>query len=562
MGSSGKCNHAAEHIKGEKAHVAHPRRGYAFIAVEPLSLGGVEVAIKGTGVAAGISHAPPPFRRTEEASSADGVIFSFAHGSNKLIFGPFMKTLFRTLIAWLALAMFASAADRPNIVFYFIDDLGWTDVSFMGSKYYETPHVDRLAREGMKFMDAYACAPNCAPSRACLMSGLYGPRHGVFTVGNSDRGQAKFRKLIPTKNTTELADKFVTVAESLQSAGYVTATMGKWHLGSDPTKQGFDVNIAGKHWGSPSGGGYHSPYNYPNLVNKEKGEYLTDRLGQEACKFIEANKDKPFFLYLTHYAVHTPIQSKPELKAKYQKKPTVGGHTNAAYAGMIESMDDSIGAVQATLERLKLDDNTIVIFFSDNGGHGGVTSNAPLRGSKGMLYEGGIREPLVVKWPGVTKAGSTCKEPVIGVDFYPTFLELAGIDRPKNLKLDGLSFVPCLKDDSASLGRKALYWHFPCYLQGYTPRHGPFRTTPAAAIRMGDWKLIEFFEDGALELYNLKKDLGEEDNLAQKMPEKAKELHVAMLKWRKATKAPVPTEKEPKYDSNAKFSPPNRGKGK
>ena len=192
----------------------------------------------------------------------------------------------------------------------------------------------------------------------------------------------------------------------------------------------------------------------------------------------------------------------------------MGGHKNAAYAGMIESMDDSIGAVQATLKRLKLDDNTIVIFFSDNGGHGGVTSNAPLRGSKGMLYEGGIREPLVVKWPGVTKAGSTCREPVIGVDLYPTFMEAAGIKRSKKIKLDGLSFVPCLKNASASLGRDALYWHFPAYLQGYTARHGAFRTTPAAAVRMGDWKLIEFFENGELELYNLKEDLGEKNNLA------------------------------------------------
>ena len=454
------------------------------------------------------------------------------------------------------LAFFAQA--KPNIVFYFIDDLGWTDVSFMGSKYYETPHVDQLSKEGMKFMSAYANAPNCAPSRACLMSGQYGPRHGIYTVGNSDRGKAQFRKLIPTKNTTVLADRFVTIAESLQSAGYVTATMGKWHLGTDPTTQGFDVNIAGKHWGSPSGGGYHSPYNYPNLVNREKGEYLTDRLGEEACKFIEANKDKPFFLYLTHYAVHTPIQSKPGLKAKYQKKNPVGGHKNAAYAGMIESMDDSIGAVQATLKRLKLEENTVVIFFSDNGGHGGVTSNAPLRGSKGMLYEGGIREPLVVKWPGVTNPSAVCNEPVIGVDLYPTFLEMAGAKRPKDYLLDGLSIAPLLRDATASLDREALYWHFPCYLQGYTPRHGPFRTTPAAAIRMGDWKLIEFFEDGKLELYNLKEDLSEENDLAKTMPAKTKELHAAMLKWRRSVKAPVPTEKNPLYDPKAVFKPRGR----
>ena len=469
-----------------------------------------------------------------------------------------MKMFSRTLIAWLALATITSAAKPPNIVLYFIDDLGWTDVSFMGSKYYETPHVDRLAREGMKFMSAYSNAPNCAPSRACLMSGQYGPRHGVFTVANSDRGKAAFRKLIPIKNKTVLADKFVTIAESLKAAGYVTATMGKWHLGEDPTTQGFDVNIAGKQWGGPSGGGYHSPYNYPNLVNRKKGEYLTDRLGTEACKFIEANKEKPFFLYLTHYAVHTPIQGKVDLTAKYKKKKPVGGHNNPAYAAMVESMDDSIGAVQATLKRLKLDDNTIVVFFADNGGHGGVTSNAPLRGSKGMLYEGGIREPLAIKWPGVTKPGSTCHEPVIAVDFYPTLLEIAGAKRPKNYQLDGVSLAPLLRDASASLGRDALHWHFPCYLQGYTPRHGPFRTTPAAAIRMGDWKLIEFFEDGKLELYNVKNDLSEKTDLAKKMPVKTKELHTAMLKWRKATNAPVPTEKNPLYDPKAVLKPRGR----
>ena len=456
------------------------------------------------------------------------------------------------------LAGTGAQAAKPNIVFYFIDDLGWTDVSFMGSKYYETPHVDRLAKEGMVFMDAYACAPNCAPSRACLMSGLYGPRHGVFTVSNSDRGQSKFRKLVPIKNTTVLSDRFETIAEVLQKAGYVTATMGKWHLGKDPTTQGFDVNIAGREWGSPSGGGYHSPYKYPNLVNPEKGEYLTDRLGAEASKFIEANKDNPFFLYLTHYTVHTPIQAKEALTAKYEKKATVGGHTNAKYAAMIESMDDSIGAVQATLKRLKLDENTIVIFFSDNGGHGGVTSNAPLRGSKGMLYEGGIREPLVIKWPGVTQAGSTCREPVIGVDFYPTLMEAANVKRRKAAQLDGLSLMPLLKDASASLDRSALFWHFPAYLQGYTPRHGAFRTTPAGAVRMGDWKLIEYFEDGALELYDLKNDLGEKTNLAELEEGKVKELHAAMLKWRKETKAPVPTEKNPGYDPKAVFQAPKR----
>lgn len=467
----------------------------------------------------------------------------------------YFPALLLGLIASCCLGTVAPAAERPNVVFFLIDDLGWTDVSFMGSKYYETPHVDRLASQGMVFRSAYANAPNCAPSRACLMSGQYTPRHGIYTVGDSKRGNAQFRKLEPTKNTTTLADRFVTIGEALQASGYTTATMGKWHLGKDPTSQGFDVNIAGREWGSPSGGGYHSPYRYPNLVTEKPGEYLTDRLGQEACQFIETNKDKPFFLYLTHYAVHTPIQAKKSLAAKYKAKAPVGGHKNASYAAMIESMDDSIGAVLGKLDSLKLTEKTIVIFFSDNGGHGGVTSNAPLRGSKGMLYEGGIREPLVIKWPGVTSSGSTSDEPVIGVDLYPTLLEATGAAKPKDYLLDGKSLVPLLKESTASLNRPALFWHFPCYLQGYTPRHGPFRTTPASAIRMGDWKLIEFFEDNTLELYHLKKDLGEQNNLATKMPEKTRELHQALRTWRKEVKAPVPTEKNPRYDPNARFRP-------
>lgn len=463
-----------------------------------------------------------------------------------------------------------AAAKRPNIVFFFIDDMGWTDAGFMGSQYYETPNIDRLAKESMVFTDAYANAPNCAPSRACLMSGQYGPRHGIYTVGNPDRGAAEQRKLVPTPNETVLGDEFVTVAEALKAGGYVSASMGKWHLGADPTTQGFDVNIAGKEWGSPSGGGYHSPYKYPHLVNAEKGEYLTDRLTDEAVKFIDANKAKPFFLYLTHYAVHTPIQGKAGLTEKYKAKPGNNGHDNAAYAAMVESVDDSVGKVLAKLDALGIADETVVLFFSDNGGYQGATHNRPLRGGKGMLYEGGIREPMIVKWPGVTKAGSKCAEPVIGIDYYPTLLEVAGVKRPENYTLDGLSFVPCLKDASASLKRAAIHWHFPAYLQGNPKGDGlgcrepdrPFRTTPGAAIRMGDWKLIEFFEDGGLELYNLKEDLGEQNNLATANPGKTKELHRAMLAWRREVNAPVPTELNPQYDPAAKLNAGGKGKGR
>lgn len=457
----------------------------------------------------------------------------------------------------------AQSAEKPNVVFFFIDDMGWTDLGFMGSDYYESPHIDKLASEGMVFTSAYANAPNCAPSRACLMSGQYTPRHGIYTVGDPKRGNHKFRKLEPTENETVLADSFVTMAEALQSNGYRTASMGKWHLGADPTTQGFDVNIAGKEWGSPSGGGYHSPYKYPNLVNNKPGEYLTDRLGQEACKFIRESTDEPFFLYLTHYAVHTPIQAKEDLTEKYKNKPAGKHHYNAKYAAMVESVDDSVGAVLETLEELKLTENTVVLFFSDNGGYGGATSNHPLRGAKGMLYEGGIREPMIVKWPGVTKAGSKCDEPVIGIDFYPTLLEITGTSKPAGATLDGLSFASLLKNPETKLDREAIFWHFPCYLQGSgDPHGGPFRTTPAGAIRKGDWKLIEWFETGRLELYNLKDDVSESRNLAESHTAKRDELLADMKSWRQTVNAPIPTTPNPQYDPNAGQNKKSRGKKK
>lgn len=459
-----------------------------------------------------------------------------------------IRIIFITLvILFFAEAGFAKQT-KPNVVLIFVDDYGWRDVGFNGSKYYETPNADRIAREGINFRSAYSNGPNCAPSRASLMSGLYSPRHGIYTVANSDRGKAVYRKIIPVKNTTVLRDEFITLAEALRAGGYKTATMGKWHLGKNPTTQGFDINIAGREWGSPSGGGYHSPYKYPNLVNTKKGEYLTDRLGSEASKFIEANKNNPFFLYLTHYAVHTPIQAKSNLTAKYEKKQRLDQQTNAKYAAMIESMDGSVGAVLETLDQLDLTSNTIVIFYSDNGGHGGVTSNAPLRGSKGMLYEGGIRVPMAIRWPSVIRPGAVCEEPVIGIDLYPTILEATQTNRPAKTRLDGTSLMPLLNNAKSKIFRQAIYWHFPAYLQGYTSQHGPFRTTPCGAVRMGDWKLIEYFEDGSLELYNLKSDLGEERNLAEIETKRLTQLHTMLKAWRLSTNAPVPKEKNPKFD--------------
>ncbi|MHC4875729.1 MAG: sulfatase [Planctomycetota bacterium] len=446
----------------------------------------------------------------------------------------------------------AERPEKPNIVFFFIDDLGWADLGFMGSDFYETPNIDRLAGQSLVFTDAYACAPNCAPSRACLMSGQYTPRHGIFTVGDPRRGNHKQRKLEPIENETVLADSFVTIAEALGENGYTSASMGKWHLGADPTTQGFDVNIAGREWGSPSGGGYHSPFRYPNLKNDQPGEYLTDALTSKACEFVAENHERPFFLYLTHYAVHTPIQAKDDLTEKYRQKQPGEQHKNAKYAAMIESVDDSVGAVLQKLDELKLTDNTLVIFYSDNGGFGGATSNHPLRGAKGMLYEGGIREPLIVRLPGVTLPGAKCGEPVIGVDFYPTLLELTGTAKPADCVLDGVSFASLLSNPQGRVDREAIFWHFPCYLQGSgDPHGGPFRTTPAGAIRKGDWKLIEWFETGRLELYNLAEDIGEKHNRSESDPQKLQELHSAMKSWRTLINAPVPTQPNPKYDPTA-----------
>ncbi|MDG2391361.1 MAG: sulfatase [Planctomycetaceae bacterium] len=452
-----------------------------------------------------------------------------------------------------------AAEEKPNIVFFFIDDLGWADVNYTydflklkEETYYETPAIDKLASESLIFTDAYANAPNCAPSRACLMSGQYSPRHGIYTVGNPKRGNHKQRKLEPTPNETVLGDQFITIAESLKTNGYTSASMGKWHLGADPKTQGFDVNIAGKEWGSPSGGGYHSPFKYPNLIIKEKGVYLTDAITTSAVDFIESNQNKPFFLYLTHYAVHTPIQGKESLTKHFKTKQSTPHQKNAQYAAMLKSVDESVDAVLQTLTRLNLDENTIIVFFSDNGGHEGATSNYPLRGAKGMLYEGGIREPLLIKWPGVTKAGDLCDEPVIGIDLYPTFLAMTNTTPPTGYTLDGVSLVPLLKDSQASLDRKAIFWHFPAYLQGKgDPHGGPFRTTPAGAIRMGDWKLIEWFETGRLELYNLKADLSETNNLAESQPEHLRRLHTQMKLWRKEVNAPIPTTPNPQYNPQA-----------
>ncbi len=453
-----------------------------------------------------------------------------------------------------ALADRHSSKKPPNIVFFFIDDLGAMDVGFMGNKFYETPNIDKLASEGMIFTDAYANGSVCAPTRACLHSGQYTPRHGVYTVWKSERKPVNKRKVIPIPNTTQLSSDNVTFMEVLKQAGYTGASMGKWHLGNDPETgpigQGFDLNIGGTSAGAPNT--YFSPYRNKHIIDGADGEYLTDRLGNEAVKFIHKNKDNPFLLYLTFFSVHTPLMAKKDDIDKYQRgKKKTHGKFNSVYAAMVASVDENIGRVLDTLDELKLADNTFVVFTSDNGGHGCITPNAPLRGGKGMFYEGGIREPMCVRWPGKVKPGTKCSVPVISIDLYPTFLEVAGVKKPDDKILDGESIVP-LMTQTGSLKRDAIYWHFPAYLQRYHCMEEVWRTEPVGVIRKGDWKLMEFFEPkgtpNKIELYNLKDDIGETKNLADERPDKVKELLENMRNWRKSINAPVPTEPNPLYD--------------
>ena len=437
----------------------------------------------------------------------------------------------------------AKPASQPNIVYILADDLGWTDTATYGSRYYETPNIDRLAAQGLKLTRYHNCQ-NCQPTRAALMTGQYGARTGVYTVGGIERFNWQSRPLRPVDNAQQLPLDRVTIAQQLKAAGYATAMFGKWHLGQNgehhPGRRGFDEAIVTM--------GQHFDFGTQPKVDVPKGVYLADWLTDKAVDFIQRKKTGPFFLYLPHFGVHSPHDAKPELIEKFKSKPAVGGHHSATYAAMIYSVDESVGRVMRTLEELGIAANTVVIFSSDNGGVGGyaregikkagdITDNAPLRSGKGSLYEGGIRDPFVVRWPGVTKAGSVCDVPAIHVDVFPTLLELAGAKRPEKQILDGESLVKLFRDPSASLQREAIYQHFPGYLGA---GDNQWRTTPVGLIQAGDWKLMEFFEDGRLELYNLRDDIGETKNLVAAMPDKTKELHAKMLAWREAVKAPMP----------------------
>ncbi len=523
----------------------------------------------------------------------------------------FVVTVFAILSAGSVFAAHDNVAARPNVVFFLVDDLGWRDVGCFGSSFYDTPNVDRLAEEGVRFTDAYAACHVCSPTRASILTGKYPARLGL-TDWISGRRDFPFQRLKNVPGLQQLPFQEQTLAETLKAAGYRTAAIGKWHLGKEPSgpmAHGFDIDIPQNH---ASGGPrtYHAPFKLQGIEGKA-GDYLTDRLTDKALEFIEDNLDQPFFLYLAHFAVHDPIQGRNDLVAKYQAKlskmPKPHGkpfalegnpddeeprstaelqsrhqdpafaefkvlpdrtvkikqhQDNAEFAGMVESMDESLGRVMAKLKALGLEENTIVIFFADNGGMAGAnfgnpkrvisedqldraysTSNLPLRGAKGWLYEGGIRVPMIVKWPGHGRPGTTSDEPVISTDFYPTILDMVGLPLQSQQHLDGRSITPLLKG-AERLAREAIYWHFPHY-----SNHG--MQSPGGAVRAGDYKLLEYFENDTVQLFHLKEDIGEQNDLSQAEPQRVAQLRSMLHAWREDVSARM-MEPNPEYDPQKK----------
>ena len=465
------------------------------------------------------------------------------------------KFIYIVLLIIFGLSFNKQSREKPNIILIVADDLGWTDLSYMGSKYYETPNIDKLSQSGITFFNGYASSANCAPSRATMMSGKYHPSHGIYTVSPSARGLDITRKIIPIKNTENLDLKFFTIAEMLKNEGYINAHVGKWHLGEKgnyPMDQGFDVNIGGWESGGPKGG-YFSPYSNPNLKNGPEGEYLTDRLTNEAINFIDNNKEERFFLHLAYYSVHTPIQSKREYSNYFKNKSSDENHNRPDYAGMIRSLDENIGKVLAKIEELNLSEETLIIFTSDNGGIRSISNQNPLRAGKGSYYEGGIRVPMIFSWKGKLETNKKSFERISNIDFYPTIKNIIG-HKNKNLKLDGLDLNPIFR--GKKLKERALFFHFPVYLEAYNVQKDDgkdplFRTRPGSVIIKGDWKLHHYFEDNELELYNLSDDMSESKNLSKINKEITTRLYNDLDVWRTSNNAPIPSDKNPKY--NQKF---------
>ena len=481
------------------------------------------------------------------------------------------KTALFSSLRLCALSIFITAvptlidAKQTNFLFFLVDDMGWADIGANGSKFHETPNIDRLAKSGMRFTQGYAAGSVCSPTRASIMTGRHPVRVNItdWIPGQSNR---KTNPLLHPDDLSHLPLAEVTIAAGLKEHGYQTFFAGKWHLGNKgqwPTDQGFDINIGGHHRGSPPGG-YYSPWSNPALKAKQPGEYLTERLTDESVKFLEErDKTSPFLLYLSYYNIHTPIQAYKKhidhYKAKAAKAfqdvtPTEPEHDginrtrqdNPALASMVAAVDDSVGVLLDKLTELKLDKNTVVIFFSDNGGlstlgRPGPGCNLPLRAGKGWLYEGGVREPTIIRAPDVTQPNSVSHKPMVSMDFFPTMLDLAGLPLQPKLHVDGQSLLPHLKGDDS--GQRTFYWHYPHY-------HGS-TWKPGASIRDGDWKLIEFYHYKNFELYNLADDPGERQNLAKAKPTKAKLLRAKLLAWQKQMQAKMPVP-NPDYDPNAK----------
>ena len=448
----------------------------------------------------------------------------------------------------LVLSVPGEASDRPNIVLIFADDLGWQEPAYAGSDFCETPHLDALAADGMVFQHAYASAGNCQPSRACMLSGQYTPRHDVYAVGSTKRGPVERMRLLPIGNKGSLPMKTVAMGEAMKAAGYATGLFGKCHLrdtaDGKSERAGFDVVKVSQH-----GLNSRDPADPKGIFS------ITDA----ACEFMEANRERPFFAYASHFAVHSKLQGRPETKARFTvKDPGELGHGNPLFAACLADLDNGIGLIRRKLKELGVARNTLIIFTSDNGGT--HVSQEPLRGKKGCYYEGGIRVPMIAHWPGVVRPGTTCDVPVLNVDFYPTFLDAAGAMPPES-PLDGASLVPLLKGEP-KLNRNAIFWHFPGYLNGPVPRgRDPvFRTRPVSVIRKGDWKLHLYHEEwqldggrkslahnNAAELYNIVADPGERDNQALTRTEKRDELLADLLAWMERVPASLPSKSNPEW---------------
>jgi arylsulfatase A-like enzyme len=478
-----------------------------------------------------------------------------------------MKTICTILLLILITPVFAASAEKskPNIILIFADDLGWKDVGYQGRDFIETPNIDRLAAQGMVFSSGYAAAGNCVPSRACLLSGNYTPRHGVYAVNSTDRGPKASQRLVPIPNKSGLAKENITMADAMKSAGYATGIFGKWHLdgidGAKPDEQGFDVVSQ-----SAAGWKKDEPSN-PNGIFS-----LTEAAGE----FMEKNKDRPFFLFLAHYGIHTKLQARQETLEKFKTKKPEVSDGDVLYAACTYELDQGIGLLMKKLADLGLDQNTLVVFTSDNGATQ-QSSQEPLRGNKGGYYEGGIREPFIARWPGTIKPNSQCDVSVISLDLYPTFLAAADVKVSEGKILDGESLLGLMKGEG-TLARQSIFWYFPGYLDGPVIRgreldvRTGFRSRPVSVIRKGDWKLHLFIEewqlDGgrekiatnhAVELYNLKDDIGERNDLSNQNTSKRDELLGELLLWQKSVNAPLPAEVNPKYDPKAvaeKYSKP------